>query len=226
MRRSHDKPKLTFQVGSQPDERHGHLQACLMMKKYLLLLSVSVISLAHAQESISETQSIRCSALAHIHTVIITPPAFNDAMTNMSIFNSEVYAAFQTTRTGSFLTNGQVYKRRDFVEAELRETWKSKPEAVVNEMALCNSWRAAYAGKVQAYMAQTSKQSDPQAVIRLVGSPPGFPAAGQVEKLRPIVSMAFQAWAQSGSKTGGELNDEIRQQLKQKLGAGTEQKSN
>ena len=185
-----------------------------MMKNYLLVASLCLIPIAYAQESTGETQSIRCSALAHIHTVITTPPEFNEGMTNSGIFNSAVFAAFRESRTGSSSTNGDVNKRRDTIEAELRNTWKSKPEVVISEMALCNSWRANYAGKIQSFMGENrSKAPTPQSIIDLVGSPPTFPAAGQVDKWRPIVSMAFRAWAETGSQTAGEARDEIRKKL-------------
>lgn len=74
---------------------------------------------ANAQESPAETQSIRCGALAHILTVIATPPAFNEAMGHSAMFYSVVFAALRDARTGAAGTNGEISGRRDTIEAEL-----------------------------------------------------------------------------------------------------------
>lgn len=188
------------------------------MKIYQLAASLCLISVAYAQESTSESQSIRCSALAHIHTVISTPPEFNEVMTNSGIFYNGIFSALRESRTGASSTNGEVSQRRDSIEAELRKTWKSKPEVVVSEMALCDSWRAIYAEKIRAYMAETgSEEPSAQSLIRLVGIPPTLPASGRIDKWRPIVAMAFGTWAETGSQTGGEAREALKKQLQDSL---------
>lgn len=175
-------------------------------------------SASYAQESAGETQSLRCSALAHIHTVIATPAAFNESVTNMGIFYSDAYAAFRESRTNASSTNGEIGQRRDTIESELRKTWKSKPEIVVSEMALCNSWRTTFAEKIPAYIAGTnSDKATAQGIVQLVGTPPTSPASGQVEKWRPIVAIAFNAWAETGSQTGGEVRDSVKRKLQEAL---------
>lgn len=184
------------------------------MKIYLLAAALCLISVAYAQESTGETQSIRCSALAHIHTAITTPPEFSQAMANSATFYSGVFVAFREDRTGATSNNGEIGQRRDTVEVELRNTWQSKPDVVVGEMALCNTWRANYAEKLPAYLAETrSGDASAQSLVRLVGVPPTLPASGQVEKWRPIVAMAFSAWAKTGLNTGGEAREALKKKL-------------
>jgi hypothetical protein len=176
----------------------------------LLLLS----STSFAQESPGETQSIRCAALAHIHTVISTPPEFNESMANMTMLFTNTYTSFREIRTGSTTTNGVIGRRQDTVEAELRDTWKSKPVVVVEEMALCNTWRANFAERIPAYMASLgSKEPSAKGLVQLVGKPPIAPRPGEVEKWQPATKMAFDAWAETGSQTGGEARDALRKQL-------------
>ena len=189
------------------------------MKNLIVLLAIcQLCSASHAQESAGETQSLRCSALAHIHTVITTPPAFNESMANSAIFYSDVYLAFREFRTGASSTNGAVSQRQDTIESELKNTWKSKPAIVISEMALCNSWRVNFAEKVPSYLATLgTKKPTPQEITQLVGTPPTSPATGQVEKWRPIVTMAFDAWAETGSLTGGQVRDSVRKQLQETI---------
>lgn len=196
-------------------ETEGQLgmKTAILLPVILLLCSAS-----YAQESAGETQSLRCSALARIHTVITTPAAFNESITNMAIFYADAYAAFRESRTNASSTNGEIRQRGDTIESELRKTWKSKPEIVVSEMALCNSWRAAFAEKIPAYMARANtEKATVQGIVQLMGIPPTSPAFGQVEKWRPIVAMAFNAWAETGSQTSGEVRDSVKKQLQEAL---------
>jgi hypothetical protein len=180
------------------------------MKIKYFAFSVLLASAAHAQESLGETQSIRCSALSYIHTVIATPPPFNEAMTSMALVFSQAYAAFRTVRTGATMTNGEVSARRSTVEAEFRRTWKAKPEILVREMALCNTWRAQYALR---FAAAKFDSTSPEALIGVIGIPPSNPAVGEEEKWRPVVNMAFEAWEEAGLKTGQEARAEFKEQL-------------
>ena len=138
-----------------------------------------------AQEAPGETQAIRCSALAYIHTNLTSPPAFNVAMGKSAEFYGGVFAAFQEERTGAGATNGEVSLRRDGVEAELRRSWRSRPAIIVSEMALCNTWRAEFAPRIGA--ANGAIRSGKQ-IVEIVGAPPSEPAEGEVEKWRPLVS--------------------------------------
>ena len=184
------------------------------MKTQIFVAALLFSLNAQAQESPAESQAIRCGALTHIHTIISSPPAFNEAMAQATEFYGGVFAAFRETRTGSSATNGEVSGRRDTVEAELRKTWQTKPELVVREMALCNSWRAEFAPRIAAF---NSEIRNGKQAIEIVGTPPSAPSPGEIDKWRPIVSTAFTAWAESGSKTGGEARSELKKNLLESL---------
>ena len=81
-------------------------------------------------------------------------------------------------------------------------------------MALCNTWRAEFALRIGA--ANGAIRSGKQ-IVEIVGTPPSEPAEGEVEKWRPLVSGAFNAWSAAGSKTGGESRDEIKRKLAESL---------
>jgi hypothetical protein len=85
-----------------------------------------------------------------------------------------------------------------------------KPEAVIREMALCNTWRAEYAPRRAAVNGgfRTGNQLEDT-----LGLPPTAPRPGEADKWRPIVTTGFAAWAESGSKTGGETSAVIKKQL-------------
>lgn len=195
-----------------PSQRHFYslLSQEKAVKLQVLLASILVTTCAHAQESSSETQSIRCSALTRILTIIDSPPEFNDAMAGSTQFYSGVFASFRKARTRAAITNGEISGRRDTVEIELRKTWQSRPEAVVQELALCNSWRAEFAPRLAALSGEIG--SDKQ-LIEIVGSPPAKPKDGEVDKWRQIAKVGFTAWAASGSQTGGEAKADLRRQL-------------
>lgn len=180
------------------------------MKRPIILASLFLFSSAFAQESPSETQAIRCGALSHILTIIATPPAFNEAMGQSAGFYSGVFGAFIEARTGSGGTNGEISSRRDTVEAELRRTWQAKPDIVVREMAICNTWRAEFAPRIAALNGEIRSSAQ---VIQVVGVPPIEPRVGEIDKWRPIVTTAFAAWADSGSMTGGEAKSAIKKNL-------------
>lgn len=180
------------------------------MKLRIFLVSILIATTAHAQESTSETQSIRCSALTHVLTNIDTPPEFNEAMAQTTRFYSGVFASFREARTGQAPTNGEVSGRRDTVEAELRTTWRSKPEVIVQELALCNSWRAEYAPRLAAVNGEISSAKQ---LLEVVGSPPTKPRTGEADKWRRIASIGFTAWAAAGSQTGGETKAELKRQI-------------
>ena len=168
----------------------------------------------HAQESAGETQSIRCGALTHVLTSITTPSAFNEAMAQSTEFYSGVFASFREARTGAAATNGEISDRRDTVQAELRKTWRSKPEGVVQELALCNSWRAEYAPRIAALNGEIRSSRQ---LSQIVGSPPTRARDGETEKWAPIASTGFTAWAESGSQTGGEAKAEARRKIIESL---------
>jgi hypothetical protein len=182
------------------------------VKIQMLAASVLLATSTHAQESSSETQSIRCGALSHVLTIISTPPELNNALTQSAMFYSSVYAAFREARTGAAATNGEVSGRRDTVEVELRRTWRSRPEAVVQELALCNSWRAEYAPRLAVLNEKTSMGKQ---LTEAVGTPPVKPRYGEADKWRQIADVGFNAWLAAGAKTGGESKEEIIRQLKQ-----------
>ena len=184
------------------------------MKIQILVILTFLASDVYAQESSSETQSIRCSALMHVLTNITTPPNFNGAMAQANEFYSGVFATFREARTGSRATNGEVSNRRDTIEAELREAWQAKPAAVVQELALCNTWRAEYAPRLAA---QGGEIRSGKQLMEIVGSPPAKPRDGEADKWVPIANIAFTAWSAAGSKAGGETKAELRRQLAEPL---------
>lgn len=180
------------------------------MKIQILAASLLFASSVHAQESLGETQSIRCSALANVMTNISSPPAFNEAMAQTTEFYSGVFAAFRETRTGASATHGEVSGRRDTVLVELRKTWQTNPEGVVQELALCNSWRAEFGPRISTLAGEVR---DGKRLIEIVGAPPNMAKPGEADKWRPIAQTAFIAWAAAGSKTGGEARTEIKKKL-------------
>lgn len=184
------------------------------MRTIVTVASLFFALAANAQESPAETQSIRCGALAHILTVIATPPAFNETMGHSAMFYSDVFGALKEVRTGAAGTNGETFARRDTIEAELRRTWPVKPEAVIREMALCNTWRAEYAPRLAAVNGGTGTGND---VVEALGLPPTAPRPGEADMWRPIVTTGFAAWVESGSKTGGETRALIKKQLEDSI---------
>lgn len=85
-----------------------------------------------------------------------------------------------------------------------------KPEVVIREMALCNTWRAEYAPRLAAVNGDTRTGNQ---MAEALGLPPTEPRPGEADKWRPIVTTGFAAWVESGSKTGGEARAAIKKQL-------------
>lgn len=179
------------------------------MKIYLLAATLLSSSYAYGQESRSETQAIRCAAVSYLHTNIATPAAFNEAMGNSAQFYGHVFVAFRQGRTGVVPSNGEVYERRDLTLAEFKKTYEVNPELVVREAALCNTWRAEYAPRIDA-------NQNPQGwneIVKIAGEPPPKPDPEQVEKWRPFVTAAFVAWAKTGYPTRASIRNQVKESL-------------
>lgn len=163
------------------------------MRIHLFAVALLANSCAHAQESRSETQAIRCAALSFIHTSLsTTDPAFGDLMTSSTIIYGTVFAARQGARTGSLATNGEVNARRELMLAEFKKSWKASPELVVSEAALCNSWRDEFSPRLGVLNAHSSETE----LVRLVGEAPASATADEVNDWRTLVPLAFAAWAE------------------------------
>ena len=181
------------------------------MKPFLLASALLFTSYAHAQESRSETQAIRCAAVSHIHTSIATPAAFNEGMSGITELYGSVFAAFREVRTGKPPTNGELSDRRDLISAEFKSTYAVNPELVVREAALCNTWRAEIAPRIEAQDPQTLSQ-----FVKVAGVPPLAPEAGQVEKWRPLVAAAFAAWANTGYATRASIRKQLQDSIQKR----------
>jgi hypothetical protein len=182
------------------------------MKIHLLAATLLGSSCTYAQESRSETQAIRCAAVSYLHTNIATPLAFNEAMGNSAQFYGHVFVAFRQVRTGAVPSNGEVYDRRDLTVAEFKKTYEVNPELVVREAALCNTWRAEYAPRIEA-------DQNPQGwseLVKVAGIPPEAPSPKEVEKWRPFVQSAFVAWAKAGYPTRASLIKQIEESIGKK----------
>lgn len=183
-----------------------------MIKVYLFAGVLFLGACAHAQELRGETQSVRCGALAFIHTSLsASNPAFGEAMTSSSIFYGSVFSASRAVRLGVGATNGEVGARRELALAEFKKSWALNPDSVVREMALCNTWRAAFAPRVVALKDSISAAE----LVRAVGDPPEVPTAVEVDKWRSIVPHAFAAWAGYDHATPSSTRKKVAESLRQ-----------
>lgn len=159
---------------------------------------VFLASSSHAQERIVETQALRCGALTYIHTSLgKASPTFGAAMEASTRFYASLFNASRYTRLGVESTMNEIHARQDRLLAEYRTSWKSNPEPIVQEVALCNSWRAEFASRI----VQLRDTSTPQDLVRLVGTPPKHPSEFQVHKWRPLTNQAFKEWEITGPAT-------------------------
>ena len=169
-----------------------------MYKAVSILGLLLVTSSAAAQETPVETQSIRCGALTYIHAGLgKKSPAFGMAMLTSTRFYSSLFSASRFTRTGLDTTDRLILARRDIVLAELKNSWQSNPESVVQEVALCNTWRATYAPRI----VKLTESSSPEELVQTVGYPPEHGSKEQVAKWRPLVIQAFEQWLNIGATT-------------------------
>lgn len=184
------------------------------MKIYLLAATFLASSCAYAQESRTETQAIRCAALSLIHTSLTdSNPAFGDAMTRLAMLYGAVYASTQAARTGATLTMGKIEARREVAVEEFKMSWRSSPDVVVREAALCNAWRSEFGPR----LAASDKRDDEPEFLRLVGQPPARPSGEEVERWRPLVPLAFSAWAELGYATPSSMRAKVRESLIESL---------
>jgi hypothetical protein len=181
------------------------------MKQYLFAVAILSGLAVNAQELRSETQAIRCGAISFIHSSMSAAnPAFGEAMTQSSIFYNGIFGASRKNRTGVMTNNGDANARRELVLAELRSTWESNPEAVVREAALCNTWRAQYGPK----LAARNNDGNEADLLRIVGEPPATPSREEIEKWRPIVPLAFTAWAALDYSTPASVRRKLVESMK------------
>jgi hypothetical protein len=179
-----------------------------MYKAVSIFCLLSVPFSAAAQETRVETQSIRCGALTHVQASLgKESPAFGTAMVTTTMFYNSLFSAGRFTRTGLETTDRLILARRDIVLAELKKSWKSNPESVVQEVALCNTWRAAYAPRI----VRLVESSSPEDLVRAVGYPPEQGSTEQVVKWRPLVNQAFGVWDAIGATTGKRSHKESGQ---------------
>lgn len=180
------------------------------MKIHLFAVALLANSCVHAQESRGETQAIRCAALSFIHTSLSkSDPEFGTLMTSSTIVYGTVFAARQAARTGSMATNGEVNSRRELVLEEFKKSWKTNPELVVREAALCNAWRAEFAPRLGVLNARSSETE----LMRLVGEPPTGAAGDEVNDWRVLVPLAFAAWAELDYATPATVRKKMEQSL-------------
>jgi CelD/BcsL family acetyltransferase involved in cellulose biosynthesis len=105
-------------------------------------------------------------------------------------FYSSLYSASRFVRLGNDVTAEEIQDRQEQLAAEFRRSWKSNPESVVQEVALCNTWRAQFASRI----VTLNEASTPGDLVRVVGTPPKRASIEQVTKWRPLVSQAFETW--------------------------------
>ena len=182
------------------------------MKNYLLAAAMLCGSFAaNAQELRSETQAVRCAAISFIHTSLsASNPAFGEAMTQSGIFYGGLFGASRKIRTGLTTTNGEVNARRELVLEELKKTWVSNPEVVVRETALCNTWRGQFGPQLTAWKDDGNETE----LVRIVGEPPVSPSKEEIEKWRPIVPLAFTAWATLDYSTPASVRRKLVESMK------------
>jgi hypothetical protein len=181
------------------------------MKQYLFAVAILSGLAVNAQELRSETQAIRCGAISFIHTSMsASNPAFGEAMTQSGIFYGGFFGVSRKNRTGLTTTNGEVNARRELVLEELKKTWVSNPEVVVRETALCNTWR----GQFGPQLAALKDDGNDAELVRIVGEPPVRPSKEEIERWRPIVPVAFAAWAALDYGTPASVRRKLVESMK------------
>lgn len=184
------------------------------MKTHILAIALLTSSWAYAQESRSETQAIRCAAVFFVLTSLSsTEPDFGREMKVSTRLFHSAFASRWNVRTGSSMTNGEISARRELVLAELRKSWKSNPEAVIVEAALCSSWLDSIGQRLASVKGEPSSERE---FVRLVGEPPATATAEDLASLRILVPMAFEAWASLDFVTPASVRKQVEDSLRSK----------
>jgi hypothetical protein len=161
-----------------------------------VLCAIFWVSSASAQENRTETQALRCGTVTRIHTSLSqSSPAFGTAMGATTQFYSSLYSASRFVRLGVDVTNEEILDRQGQLAAQYSRSWRTNPEPIVQEVALCNTWRAQFASRI----VKLDEASTPGDIVKAVGAPPKRASVEQVTKWRPLVNQAFEAWLKKAS---------------------------
>jgi hypothetical protein len=182
-----------------------------LKRAFITIAFITLSSSALAQESRIETQAARCASLAFILTSVgERNPDFGRAMTDFGQFFGFVYSVQRSNRTSVAVTNGDVNDRQEAAFVEFKKSWRTNPEVVTREAALCNDWRAQVAARVTASGPNLGENFTPDVLLRIVPEPPAQPATQDVEKWRDITQQAFTAWTAMGYATPRAVVEKLR----------------
>ncbi len=185
------------------------LQSMVNLKVFAVLLLSS--SLVHGQELRAEVQGVRCSALTFIFTSLAsTDPDTAINFYKASNFFNVVYAAGRKVRTKMTITNGEANSRRELVLNELKDSWRSNPDAVVQEAALCQTWGDEFMPKILAGADINSAED----VLYVVGQPPTVASEENVANVRVVAPEAFAAWRSHDFVTPTNMRKKLKESLK------------
>lgn len=185
------------------------LRSMVNLKVFAVLLVFS--SFVHGQELRAEAQGIRCSAL----TFVFTSLASRDPDTAINFYKASnffrgVFAAGRKVRTKMTITNGEADSHRELVLNELKNSWRSNPDVVIQEAALCQTWGDEFMPKIRAGADINSAED----VLYVVGQPPTVASEEQIANLRNVAPAAFAAWRSLDFATPANLRDKLQDSLK------------
>lgn len=181
------------------------------MKPYLLTSTLLLCSIAFAQESRTETQSVRCAALSYIGTSLsAAEPSVGEFTTRSASMSGNIFGASRKFRTGLPTTNGELGARRDVLLAEFKKFWESNPEGVIREGALCSTWLLEFSPRLSSI---NSASSDAD-LLRVVGEPPTSPSAREITQWRAVAPRAFASWEMLGYATPASIRKKLVDSMK------------